>query len=265
MLRPDPDHDRAWVVEVDGTRQSHVDLADPTHLAFAYVRRVGHLIDLAAPTGAPLRAVHLGGGGLTLARYVAATRPGSRQRVCERDAALTELVRAELPLDPRWHIRVRAVDAREGLSALREDTADVVVCDVFADSRVPPHLTSVEFAQQARRVLAAGGLHVVNIVDTPPLAFARGQAATLAEVFGHVAMIVEPAILRGRRHGNVVLTGGDDPLDTSALAPRLAADPEPSRLVSGVALTRLIGGARPRTDAEAAPSPAVVDIPSPGG
>jgi spermidine synthase len=75
-LVPDPDRPRAWTLVVDGTPQSHVDLDDPRHLEFEYMRRLGHLIDLAAPPARPLRVLHLGAGALTLARYVAATRPG---------------------------------------------------------------------------------------------------------------------------------------------------------------------------------------------
>ena len=86
---------------MDGAPQSHVDLDDPRYLEFEYMRRLGHLVDLAAPAGEPLRVLHLGGGGLTLARYVAATRPGSEQLAVEADAALVELVRRRLPLDQR--------------------------------------------------------------------------------------------------------------------------------------------------------------------
>src|SRR5215475_14483618 len=78
LLR-DADRASGWLLLVDGTPQSYVDLEDPTYLEFEYVRRIGHLIDLAAEPGEPLRVLHLGGGGLTLARYVAATRPGSSQ------------------------------------------------------------------------------------------------------------------------------------------------------------------------------------------
>ncbi len=99
--------------------QSYVDLDDPRHLELEYMRRLGHLIDLAAPAGMPLRVLHLGGGGLTLARYVAATRPGSRQLAVEADAEVARLVRRRLPLaqagQPRpgtGRIRVRVADAR---------------------------------------------------------------------------------------------------------------------------------------------------------
>jgi len=83
---------------IDGVPQSHVDLDDPRYLEFEYVRRLGHVIDTAAPATQPLHVLHLGAGALTLARYVAATRPGSEQLAVEIDAALVDLVRLRLPL-----------------------------------------------------------------------------------------------------------------------------------------------------------------------
>ena len=91
-LVPDIDRTDAWLLFVDGVPQSGVDLADPAYLEFEYIRRMGHVVDLAFPPGAPVHALHLGGGALTLPRYIAHTRPGSRQLVAEVDDALTELV-----------------------------------------------------------------------------------------------------------------------------------------------------------------------------
>src|SRR5688572_25759142 len=136
-LRPDPDAGHAWLLDLDGTRQSHVDCDDPTRLVFDYVRRIGHVLDLIPPPGGPLDVVHLGGGGLTLPRYIAATRRGSRQRVFETDVALTTVVRQELPLPRGSGIRVRDIDALEGLHRLRPGCADVVICDVYEDGETP--------------------------------------------------------------------------------------------------------------------------------
>ena len=69
-LVPDPDRPGSWTLLLDGAPQSHVDLTDPTHLEFEYVRRLAAALDLIAPAGAPLRVLHLGGGALTLPRYV---------------------------------------------------------------------------------------------------------------------------------------------------------------------------------------------------
>ncbi len=224
-------------------------------IEFESVRRMGHVLDLAAEPGSPLDVVHLGGGALTLPRYVETTRSGSRQRVMEIDGPLTELVREHLPLPRRARIRVRAADARAGLASLPTASADVVLTDVFAGARTPAHLTTVEFVAEAHRVLRPGGVLVANVADGPPLRFARGQAATLRSTFRTVCLIAEPGTFRGRRFGNLVAVASDADLPVAALTRRCAGDPMPSRVVEGADLDRFVGRARPVSDAEAVDSP----------
>ncbi|MGY1721623.1 spermidine synthase [Blastococcus sp. SYSU DS0533] len=254
-LLADADRDGSWVLMLNGTPQSHVDLTDPAHLEFEYVRRIGHVLDTAAEPGAPLDVVHLGGGALTLPRYVAATRPGSRQRVAEIDQPLTDLVREHLPLPRSARVRVRAADAREALTALHPRSADVVVTDVFAGARTPAHLTTVEFAAAVARALRPGGVYAANVADGPPLRFARGQVATLRTAFRHVCLLAEPGTLRGRRFGNLVAVASDAELPLAELSRACARDPMPSRVVDGDDLDRFAGDARPVPDAGAEPSP----------
>lgn len=79
-LLPDLDDEGGWLLTLDGTPQSYVDLADPGHLEFEYVQRLGHLTEALAPEGHALTVLHLGGGALTLPRYLAATRPARASR-----------------------------------------------------------------------------------------------------------------------------------------------------------------------------------------
>ncbi len=262
-LAADLDRPRAWMLLIDGVPQSHVDLDDPRHLELEYMRRLGHLIDLAAPAGAPLRVLHLGGGGLTLARYVAATRPGSSQLAVESEPEVAELVRRRLPLGQpsrrrtrAGRITVRVADARAGLAQVPAGSFDVVIADAFAGSQTPAHLTSVEFTLAAARALAPAGIYAANIGDGPPLTHARGRVAAVRSVFRHACVIAEAAVLRGRRFGNLVVAAADHELPTVALTRRAAADPFPARLVEGAALDRFVAGSRPITDADAGPSPA---------
>jgi spermidine synthase len=254
-LLADADRDGSWMLLVDGTPQSHVDLDEPAHLEFEYVRRIGHVLDLVADVGAPIDVLHLGGGALTLPRYVAVTRPGSRQRVVEIDQPLTDLVREHLPLPRGARIRVRNDDARAGLAATRDAGAHVVVTDVFAGARTPAHLTTVEFVTEVRRVLRPGGIHVANVADGPPLRFARAQVATLRAVFRHVCLLAEPGTMRGRRFGNLVAVASDAALPLPALTRRCAGDPMPGRVVDGADLDSFAGTARPVHDADAVASP----------
>ncbi|GHC63389.1 fused MFS/spermidine synthase [Streptomyces violaceochromogenes] len=255
-LIPDRERPRAWTLVIDGAPQSHVDLDDPAYLSFEYQRRLGHVIDLVAPPGRPVHAVHLGGGALTLARYVAATRPRSTQLVVERDGTLVQLVRRELPLDPNARIRVRSADAREGLAKVPDGWADLVITDVFSGARTPAHLTSTEFLDDVRRTLKPGGVYAANLADGPPLAHLRGQIATAAARFGQLALVADPAVLRGKRFGNAVLVASDHPLPTAELTRLAASDPHPARVEHGRTLTDFTGGAAPVTDTAAVASPA---------
>ena len=224
-LRRDADAGNAWFVDLDDRRQSHVDLDDPSRLLLAYVRRMGHVIDLLPPVGGPLDVVHLGAGGLTLPRYVAATRPGSRQRVFEIDAALTDQVRAALPLDPRWRIRVRTCDALDGLRALRPGCTDLVVGDAFRDGTVPAHLAAAEAVAEITRVLRPAGTYLANILDP---VVARRTIADLRESFAVVVAAIDAA--RRASGGNVVIVATNAEVPLAALRTRLAADPRPGRL-----------------------------------
>jgi len=251
-LVPDLSRGNSWLLFLDGVPQSQVDLDDPALLEFEYVRRIGHVIDLVFPPEVPLRVAHLGGGGLTLPRYVAHTRPRSAQVVAEPDVALTDLIRRQLPLPAasRGRIRVRADDARKVLESLRPGHFDLVISDVYAGAKTPFHMTTADCAQAARRALRHGGGYVINVADGPPLAHARAQVATVSSVFPTLMMIAEPGVLRGRRTGNLVLVASDGPLPVEGLSRRTAADPFPARVVTGAELARFAAGASPVTDSD---------------
>jgi len=218
------------LLTLDGLDCSYVDLDDPTHLAFGYVRRMADIVDLAlaAPAPAPVVAVHLGGGGCTLPRYVAATRPGSHQEIFERDEALLTLARAELGLRTSARLRVRIGDAGALLRRRAPERAELVAGDAFAGlDAVTAHVADV------RAALAPGGLYVANVIDAGALARVRAHARALAEAFAATALLAPADVLRGRRQGNVVLAASDRPLPLDALRVRAAAGPEPVRLVAG--------------------------------
>ncbi|WP_328462106.1 fused MFS/spermidine synthase [Actinoplanes sp. NBC_00393] len=253
-LVPDPDRDTAWTLLLDGAPQSHVDLADPTYLQFEYVRRMAAAIDLAAPAGRPLRALHLGGGALTLPRYLAATRPGSPQRVVEIDGPLVELVRQALPLPVNANVRVRVADARAAVEGMRDAGYDLVVLDVFAGARTPAHLASAEFLREVARVLDPAGWLIANVADGPPLKHARSQVATIRAALPDACLIADAGVLRGRRFGNLVVLAGRTPPPIAELTRRAAGDWFPGRVETD--LERFTGGAAPVPDATAVASPA---------
>jgi len=238
--------------------QSHLNLGHPDVLQFEYIRRIGHVIDLITPPGSPLTALHLGGGALTLPRYVETTRPGSRQQVIEWEPQLIDLVRRHAPWESSWSVRVRYGDARAILDRLPtglQESCDLIVVDLFAGDHTPAHLTSTEFYQSALRYLSPTGVLVANVVDGPGQKFARSQWATLKALFGFVGVVGEASIVRGRRFGNLVTVA----LRTSgepAWWPELSRlGPHPAATLSGKKLTHLISGHRPVDDETATNSP----------
>lgn len=256
VIRADPWTPGSFQLVVDGTPQSHVDLADPEHLFFEYIARMAHVIDQLPP--GPITALHLGAGALTLPRYVAATRRGSRQQVLELEPALVDLVREHLPWPRDAGIRVRYGDARASLArlpaALRGAT-QLVVVDIFGGARIPAHVTSVEFYREVVDFLAPDGVVVVNVADGSGLAFARGQAATLGMVVADSAVLAESGVLKGRRYGNLVLVGSPTELPLTWLPRLLAGGPHPASLVHGRELRDWIAGAPIVTDDSSTPSP----------
>jgi spermidine synthase len=247
-LLADADRPGGWLLTIDRIRQSYVDLDDPTYLDFEYVQAFADVLDALQP--GPLAVTHIGGGACTLPRYVATTRPGSPQIVLEPDVALTALVRARLPLPRGSRIRIRPVDGRAGVAALAEASADVVVLDAFHGGRVPAELTTGEFLADVARVLRPDGVLLANVADGPPVTYTRRLLATARAVLPQSLVIAEPAVLKGRRYGNVVLAASRAPLPLAEIRRASARAPFPRTV------TVTFGGdARPLSDADPMRSP----------
>ena len=247
-LLADADRPGGWLLTIDRIRQSYVDLDDPTYLDFEYMQAFADVLG-ALPPG-PLAVTHVGGAGCTLARYVAVTRPGSPQIVLEPDTALTELVRARLPL-PRGHrIRIRPVDGRSGVAALRDASADVVVLDAFHGGRVPAELTTAEFLADVARVLRPSGLFLANVADGPPVTYTRRLAAAARAVLPETLVIADPSVVKGRRFGNVVLAAARRELPVAAVQRGAAGAPFPRTVTLDFGRD-----ARPLTDEDPLRSP----------
>ncbi|MGA9275516.1 fused MFS/spermidine synthase [Ilumatobacter sp.] len=258
----DPFVESGRTLVLDDLRHSYVDLDDPSHLEFWYIRRIVDAIEVqTAESDEPIDAVYVGGGAFTVPRYLRATRPGSEQTILEIDGDLVDVVEDEIDFDRDDDVEIVVGDGRLSMADLATDSADVVVGDAFGSRAVPFHLATEEFLADVSRVLQPEGIYAANIIDGPDEEFLRAEAATIARVFEHVVVVRGPGIVGGF-NGNSVVVASDSPIDIDALSERLATeagiDPgsnqgsEPARivgeLVAGADLDVYLGGATILTD-----------------
>ncbi|MFC0505901.1 spermidine synthase [Micromonospora costi] len=253
-LVADPVRRSGRLLLAGGVEQSYVDVADPRYLHFEYVRRMASVADAAAPARAALSVLHLGGGALTLPRYLAATRRGSTQLVVERNPAVVELVTRELPPLPP-EVRVRIDDARAAVAEAPARAYDLVFGDIYRAARMPGHVRTVEFAAEVAATLRPDGIYLVNLTDLPPLVATRVQVATMRAVFADVCLIADRRMLRGRRYGNLVLAAAPRAgrLPVGRLATAAVRDPLPGTVLHGATLDAFVAGSLPLTDADVRP------------
>ncbi len=250
LVVTDPDRASGRVLMLDGAPHSYVDLDDPTYLDWDYAKAVASVIDTAYPERQPLRVYHIGGGGLTLPRYLEQVRPGTSSRVSEIDPGVVKIDTEQLGVETGQGIEVRVEDARLGIGRLANDSRDLVVGDAFGGVSVPWHLTTREMVREVARVLTEEGVYVINLLDFGPLAFARAEVATLNEVFDHVALATEADTLtQGEKAGgNLVVIASNAPVDVASIATRISARGADWDVITGVELANWTGKASVLTD-----------------
>jgi spermidine synthase len=256
-LVADPDNSNGWLLKINGVMSSHIDVAEPLFLDFEYMRWIAALVESKwPPVSKPkLRALHLGGGACSLARYFHAAYPDARQVVVELDGKLAEYVRGWFDLPKAPLLRIRVGEAREVTEGLTPGTRDLIIRDVFAGAFTPRALTTREFNDHAQRVLVPGGLYVVNSGDAPDLKNAREDAATIADTFAHTMIIADPAMLKGRRYGNMIMAGSHEPFgDDPQLARKLLGGAVPAHIWNDAKVRAFAVGAQIRHDPRPAAS-----------
>jgi MFS family permease len=245
-----PDSQRAAgrYLVMDSLLHSYVDVADPGYLRFPYIQAMASVADVMRSPGQPVRALHLGAGGLTMPRYLAATRPGSQSRVLEIDPGVIALDRAQLALGSVPDLRVDVEDARIGLRGETAGARDLVIGDAFGGLAVPWQLTTREVVSEIARILRPDGIYAVNVIDNPPNRFVHAEAATITAVFPDVAVVADASALSGRTGGNFVILGSARPLPLAALTSRMNDRGTALSIATGAELDRFIAAAAMLTD-----------------
>jgi len=238
----DPLVEGSFILSIGGAEQSHVNLAAPGEIFYEYLRRIGHVVDLAAEPGRPIRALHLGAGALTLARYIQATRPGSEQYAVELERELLDFVLQKLPMPDGTRLTSHIGDARDALAQLPAEAGfDVVILDIFSGPEAPSHIACREFYEEAAARLAPDGVLIVNVGDEPALTLVRSQVSALRKAMPDVAAFAEAGMFEGRYPGNIILVGTRTPWPAGWTAELLARGPHPAAVLTGVDLDRITG------------------------
>ena len=160
----------------------------------------------------------------------------------------------DLPKAPT--IKIRVGEARAVTEGFAPASRDVIIRDVFAGYITPEPLTTLEFTQLAERSLAPNGLYIINCGDDRSLSGARAEAAAITQVFEHTCIVADPAMLKGRRKGNVIIAGshallpvvGD--LATAAITKRLLGGGVPAQYKDDAWVRDFARSATPRRDAQ---------------
>jgi spermidine synthase len=213
---------------------SYVDLADPSHLEFDYMRWMRIVLRAAAAR----RVLHIGGGACALARALAAEDPAGRQEVCEVDAEVLAIAREHFGLRRTPGLRVRHAEGRAFVARQPRSGWDAVAIDAFVAATVPRHLITLEAAADLARVAP---LALINVLDNRAAREIHRVAAALAPAYPRVWAL-------GARAGNTIVVGSARPLDVDRIAAEAAADPSPARVTRPDMMARSAAGAVPLRD-----------------
>jgi MFS family permease len=218
----DPNREGGRTLYLDQLRHSYVDLNDPTYLEFVYIKNFAATINATWQAGQPLSALHVGGGGMTMPRYLTATRPGTKNQVYEIDGAVVDLDKKDLGVRTGPDLAITVQDGRLGVRSEATDSRDVVIMDAFGGLSVPWHLTTRELVADVRRVLRPDGVYLVNVIDHGKELFAKAEIKTLQAEFPHVLAIARPDEFGDASGGNFVLVASDRQIDLTKLRATVA-------------------------------------------
>jgi spermidine synthase len=223
---------------------AYVNMNDPEELVYEYEQIYAAVTRAAAqgrPAGRRLRALSLGGGGFVFPRWLLRQWPDSYLEVAEIDPEVTRAAHESFGLSIETPIRVFNLDARnhvedvlrqvEGGAPGRE--FDFVYADAFNHYSPPFHLTTREFNDKLRRLMAPDGVLLANVIDIYRSGrFIGAMINTLEASFPHVYAISSspagPSDDDGRDTFIIVASGR--PLDlgdlVTGIGAGMALDPE---------------------------------------
>jgi len=161
--------------------QTCVDINDPQHIVFAYVRMIfaGLLVN-----PEPTRGLMIGMGGGTISSVLTSIYPELTMDLVEVDAAVVKVATDYFGFRKTPQIDVHVTDGRvfARRALRRKEKYDLIILDAFTGEYIPEHLMTVEFLENIKSLLTPGGIVIANTFTGSSLY--HHESATYSAVFG---------------------------------------------------------------------------------
>lgn len=203
-----------WTLVIDGFYHSNLDLDGEPKLNFDYAKRVVCLADKLFLPGSPISILHIGGGALSIPRYLEATRSGAKQVVIEIEEDVVVFTQEHFPLASDTNIELVYADASDPKGALRgsqgPEQFDLIICDAYLGSLAGGPEQALRFYQDLHELLALDGVVVINAVDSleTQVEFACEHFNIVKKVFEDAAVVADVWDLENSRKTNILLVAG---------------------------------------------------------
>jgi len=200
FIRVEEELDRPGLrsMTLDFLIHAYITMDDPDDLQYDYERiyaGVTHnAISSLPPAHAP-RALFLGGGGFVFPAWFLRHFPTGYAQVAEIDPAVTRAAFEAFGLEPHPSLKIHNLDARNHVDDIirRADRGepvekfDLVYGDAFDHYSPPFHLTTLEYNEKLRRLMADDGVFLANVIDVYRSGkFLGAMINTIEKTFPHV-------------------------------------------------------------------------------
>ena len=179
--------------------QTCIDINDPTHIVFPYVRMIfaGLLVN-----PEPTRGLMIGMGGGTISSVLTSVYPDLTMDLVEVDQAVVNVATEYFGFRKTDQIDVHVTDGRvfTRRALLKKEQYDLIILDAFTGEYIPEHLMTVEFLEDIKSLLTPGGVVIANTFWGSSLY--HHESVTYSTVFGPIFSLKMPGT------GNRVIVAG---------------------------------------------------------
>jgi spermidine synthase len=182
----DPDFLDIHVLTMGGHVHSAVDVGNPKNMLHLHAEKVTQKIENSFSNRKSINALHLGGGALSIPRYIEAMEIKSSQVVVELYKDLIEFVLVNLPLPPQAKVDFIYGDAFDVVFSDNPKLSfkfDYIFVDAYLEPCTPEHLTTELFYSKVFERLDTKGLLSINVIDNNKFSLVSHHIRVLSEIF----------------------------------------------------------------------------------